>query len=426
MLIMSDVGVLGLGKLGLILAMVLDVYGKHRVTGCDVTTRPADILAGRVSPPQESDMEHLLKRNKINVINDPESLVSNADTVFVAVQTPHPAYLDGTVPVADDNRRDFEYSYLINAVRSLSRASDHQAKPITIAVISTVLPGTCDRLLRPLLTDQVKLVYTPSLIALGSVADDLLNPEFVILGADSYDDAYDVMKIYSTLHTQPVACMSIPSAELTKIAYNTYTSMKIVFANTMLEIAEKTGADVDAVTSTLAQSTTNLMSRRYLRGGIGGGGYCHPRDVIAMSWLADQLDLSADLFGFLAHARENQSSWLASLAIEQWHLTGLPVTILGNAYRPESDLPGGSAALLLFNQLIEFDVPVSMLDHRTGSDSKEELKQAVAAQPRVYVIGCAHREFTRLTFAHGSVVIDPSGIIPDQRGVTVIRLGRKL
>ena len=193
---MADVGVLGLGKLGLVFALVLDVHGKHRVTGCDMSRHPLDIISGKAVPPQEVQIDNLLALNRMNVVNDPATLVANADTIFVAVQTPHPAHLDGTVPNLDpETRRDFDYAYLINAVRSLARAADMANKAITIAVISTVLPGTCDRLLRPLLNDHTRLVYTPSLISLGSVADDLLNPEFVIVGADTYEDEFRVEKI---------------------------------------------------------------------------------------------------------------------------------------------------------------------------------------------------------------------------------------
>jgi len=422
---MSKVAVCGLGKLGLIFAMVLDVYGKHEVYGYDVTTRPAGILAGRVEPPAEADMDHLLKQNKVSMVDSPEALVASVDKVFVAVQTPHAGIYDGTVPVPDTTA-DFEYGYLVSAVRQLSRAADRQHKEITIAVISTVLPGTCDRLLRPLLTPSVSLVYTPSLISLGRVADDLLNPEFTIIGADSSDAAYEVSRIYASLHQQPFQMMSIPSAELTKVAYNTYTSMKIVFANTMLEMAEKTGADCDAVTDTLSMATTNLMSRKYLKGGIGGGGYCHPRDVVAMSHLAKKLDLSADLFGFLARAREAQSSWLASLAVDYVNLTGMGVTILGSAYKPESSLAGGSAAALLFHQISRVGAPVYMVDPYVDDLSGENSLNKIARSPSVFVIGCDHQVFPSLRFGHGSVVIDPFGRIPDQEGVTVVRLGRKL
>lgn len=422
---MSKVGVVGLGKLGLIFAMVLDVYGKHEVYGYDVTTRPAQILRGTVPPPDELDFDHLLKQNKISVLDHPDSLVAVSDTIFVAVQTPHAGIYDGTVPVPETTA-DFEYGYLVNAVRQLSRAATQQNKQITIAVISTVLPGTCDRLLRPLLTPSVSLVYTPSLISLGQVANDLLNPEFVIIGADSYAGAHDVRTVYASLHQQPVQLMSIPSAELTKVAYNTYTSMKIVFANTMLEIAHKTGADCDAVTDALSLATQNLMSRKYLKGGIGGGGYCHPRDVVAMSHLAKKLDLSYDLFGVLARAREAQSSWLASLAVDYVNLTGMGVTILGSAYKPESSLTGGSAAVLLAHQLIDAGVPVLTVDPYAEELYEENNLNKIARGPSVFVIGCDHAVFSSLRFGHGSVVIDPFGKIPDQEGVTVVRLGRTL
>jgi UDPglucose 6-dehydrogenase len=415
---------MGLGKLGLIMAMVLDVHGNHNVVGYDPSPRPWDILANRADPPDESGIGGLLPNNAVSHAADPEELVSRTDVIFVVVQTPHPEHFDGTVPVPKE-LKDFDYGFLVNAVRQLSRAADHQDKQITIAVVSTVLPGTCDRLLRPYLHDRVRLVYTPSLIALGTVADDLLSPEFVIVGADSYEDTYEISKIYRTLHSHPILTMSIPSAELTKVAYNTYTSMKIVFANTMLELAEKTGADADEVASALSMATKNLMSPRYMKGGLGGGGYCHPRDVIAMSWLAEKLDLSADVFGFLARAREAQSSWLASLVVDYHALTGLPVTILGNAYRPNGDLTGGSAALLLFNQLGPY-VPVSMVDPHTGTGSEDDLTRLTKGCPGVFVVGCAHREFHSLQFAPGSVVIDPVGIIPDRPGVTVVRVGRKL
>jgi UDPglucose 6-dehydrogenase len=421
---MSNVGVMGLGKVGLILAMVLDVHGKHNVYGYDPARRPTDILAGRVDPPQETGIGGLLDTNKVTSVGSADLLVANADVIFVSVQTPHPPLYDGTTPVPEETK-DFDYTHLVSAVRQLSRAADRQQQQITIAVVSTVLPGTCDRLLRPLLTPMAKLVYTPSLISLGSVADDLMDPEFVILGADSYDDAHEVDKIYSSLHARSVTTMSIPSAELAKVAYNAFTSMKIVFANTVLEIADKTGADADAVTDTLSLATQNLLSPKYLRGGMGGGGYCHPRDVVALSHLAERLGLSADLFGFLAQAREAQSSWLASVVLDQHELTGLPVVILGNAYRPGSDLSGGSAALLLFNQLAEF-VPLYTIDPHTNPDQTWEQVEKTASSPAVFVIGCDHPEFPGLRFASGSVVVDPSGRMPDRPGVTVIRLGRKL
>ena len=99
------------------------------------------------------------------------------------------------------------------------------------------------------------------------------------------------------------------NAEAIKVAYNTYISMKIAYANTWMEICHKIpGTDVDQVTGALELATTRIMSPKYLTGGMGDGGGCHPRDNIALSWLARELDLSYDFFEHLMIARERQTT----------------------------------------------------------------------------------------------------------------------
>jgi UDPglucose 6-dehydrogenase len=417
-----NVGVCGLGKLGLMLALVLDVRGKHIVTGYDPSGRPRDLLSGRDDLPGEAGFDVLRDSTDMSMATSPAELVADSDVIFVVVPTPHAGPYGGHVP-APAERRDFEYGFLVQAMRDLCRAADEQTKQITIVIVSTVLPGTINREIRPLLNQMTRLVYSPSLIALGTIEEDLLNPEFVIVGADTEEDVYPVQEVYAGLHSRPIAVMDIVSAELTKIAYNTFTSLKIVFGNTMLELAEKTGADCDSVYRALALGTDKLLTHRYLRGGVAGGGFCHPRDVIAMSWLAERTDLSADLFGFLAQAREAQSSWLASLAVDYSNLTGLPIVILGKAYKPQSDLTGGSPGFLLRSQLAEQSIHAEICDPYTDA-VKERTDDAVSG-PRVFVIMTAHSHFRDLPYAPGSVVIDPHGYVNVPPGVTLVRPGRK-
>lgn len=432
------VGVMGLGKLGLPFALVLDL-AKCQVTAYDPDPRPADILLGRVAAPTEPDVALMLKSHQITMASDPKMLVRSADTVFIVVPTPHPPEYSGEKPVHMIGSSsypepigeyqavpvgDFEYGYLIQAVRSLSKAAWELNKPITIAIVSTVLPGTIARDIKPIISEQVTLIYSPSLIALGTVVRDLQNPEFVIIGCDQHSDAVPVCEVISKVHGKPFQIMDMESAELTKIAYNTYTSMKIVFANMIMELAHKTGADCDKVTEALALATDNLMSGRYLKGGMGGGGYCHPRDVVAGAWLARRLDVRANLFGWLADARQQQSSWLADL-VEHWsRLTGLPIVVLGEAYKPGSDLAGGSAARLLVSQLNARELYAEMIDPYTRPNQHPEDLPKLINKPAVYVIGTGHLVWTDVEIPAGSVVIDPIGMIADQPGVTVLRIGR--
>jgi UDPglucose 6-dehydrogenase len=338
--------------------------------------------------------------------------------VFVAVQTPHAPAYGGEVP-APPGPRDFEYAFLVQAVRDICAAAAAAEKPITLAVVSTVLPGTCNRLIRPLAGPYVTLVYTPVFIAMGTTIADFTDPEFVICGADQPAHADVIRDVFTPLHGEDrVFGCGIETGEAIKVLYNTFISMKIVWANTVMELCHKTAADCDEVTAAISQATTRVISGRYLTGGMGDGGHCHPRDLVAMSWLAGRLDLSYDLLGEMAAAREAQTRWLAQLAEGYADLTGLGIVILGRSYKPGSPLTGGSPALLLASYLARHD-PWQWDPHAGAGIIPPTARKAV------YVIATAHPEFPRFGFGPGSVVIDPFGYVPDRPGVTVIRVGRK-
>jgi UDPglucose 6-dehydrogenase len=214
--------------------------------------------------------------------------------------------------------------------------------------------------------------------------------------------------------------VSIESAELTKVAYNCFISMKIVFANMVMEICQKTGADCDQVVDALAMATDRITSPAYMRGGMGDSGACHPRDNQAMSWLAARLDLSVDLMGYVSEAREQQSAWIADL-VERWHrMSGLPVVLLGKAYKPNVSLVNGSAGLLLAHQLRDRGLDVGHHDPFVDGNITDE-----SLTPAVYVVTTKHDCFTEYGIHSGSIVIDPHGYMPDRPGVTIIRVGRK-
>jgi UDPglucose 6-dehydrogenase len=196
--------------------------------------------------------------------------------------------------------------------------------------------------------------------------------------------------------------------------------MKIVFANMVMEICQKTGADCDQVADGLALATDRITSAAYMRGGMGDSGACHPRDNQAMSWLAHRLDLSVDLMGYVSQAREQQSGWLADL-VEHWHrMSRLPVCLLGKAYKPNVSLTHGSAGLLLADQLRARGLDLEHWDPHVDNSG------AFAPDvPGLFVITTRHDAFLTYNFPPGSVVLDPHGYMPDQPGVTTIRVGRK-
>lgn len=404
---MSAVSWVGLGKLGLPCAWALNVYGGHDVLGYDINGGATE------------------EGKFVSRTNSLDDVVKHTDdVVYVAVQTPHAADFGGEIAMDDDFvPEDFEYGYLINAVRAIAKTAGDLGKTITIVIVSTVLPGTVDRDIRPLLNVHTRLVYHPFFIAMGTVIDDFTNPEFVLLGVDTPGDEQRVLDLYDGMHSSPPCVVSIASAELTKVAYNTFITMKIVFANTMAEMCDNTGADVDEVTTALGYGTDRIISTKYLTAGMGDGGACHPRDNIAMSALAVKHNMSVDLMGYLVSARQAHASWQASLIVKWQRLTGLPITIFGMTYKPGVDSTAGSPAMLLADLLAGAGIKFLHTDFIV--EGKDPYMSTSSFTARIFFIATKHPEYANITFPSGSVVIDPFGYIPAASHITLVTPGRK-
>jgi UDPglucose 6-dehydrogenase len=254
---------------------------------------------------------------------------------------------------------------------------------------------------------------------MGTTRADFENPEFVLLGCDDKKASKAVKNFYHTIHDKPVFETSIRNAELIKVVYNTYISSKIAYINTIMEVCHKIGgADVDVISDALALATDRIISPKYLRGGMGDGGGCHPRDNIALSWLARELDLKFDLFDAIMKQRELQTEWLADLVQEEQDRKNYPVIICGKAFKRGTNLTIGSPSVLLANILKERNLSVDWYDPHVYPEQK------MYEIPAVYFIGCNHEEFEDLNFPKGSVVLDPWNIVKEQDGVEIIRIGR--
>lgn len=333
---------IGLGKLGLPVALAVEAAG-HDVCGYDPSPAVQDYVAYRKIPYIEEGAQELLDKSKMYADWDPREIAAWADLIFVAVQTPHQLEYEGVTRLPD-TRADFDYSHLRKAISSVWSAE------APIVVISTVLPGTLERL-----NVHEGILYNPFFIAMGTTIPDFRSPEFVLIGTDQVHPGL-LQEFYASIHDRPTFVTTIKTAELTKVAYNTFIGLKIAFGNSMMELCEKTGADVDDLVDALSLATDRVISPAYLRGGMGDGGGCHPRDNIALSWLAREVGLSYDLFEALMICRERQTEWLADLIGEG------PVELQGKAYKPETDLTVGSPALLLASILEERGVEFSHTD----------------------------------------------------------------
>ena len=163
-----------------------------------------------------------------------------------------------------------------------------------------------------------------------------------------------------------------------------------------------------------------LMSAKYLSAGMADGGGCHPRDQIAMSWLSKDANLSTDIFGWLARARDAQTMRQAELIKSYVVQTGLPVTILGKAYKANINLTVGSPALLLSNFLYKIGITHVFYDPYT--DPELELSK----NPQIFFVATNHFDFKNLQLPTGSICIDPWGnAITAHSGVKFVHPGRE-
>ena len=415
-----NVGFMGLGKLGLPCALAVEMRG-HKVIGYDPSPSVKEILDTKKLPYKEIWAQDYLDKSNIK-IKSVKELVEHSDIIFVPIQTPHGEKFEGTTRIPDE-REDFDYSYLIDGLTELDYELFQQKKEMTVIVISTVLPGTIRRDIKPLLSEYTKLCYNPFFIAMGTTMEDFLRPEIILFGVDDEEAAKKAKKFYRTINHAPFYETTIENAELIKVAYNTFIGTKIAYVNTLMEMCHHLpNTNVDEVMNALKMCNKRIISDKYLSGGMGDGGGCHPRDNIALSWLSDELGLRFNWFDNIMKQREVQTEWLVDMIEKESN--GLPITILGKSFKPQTNITTGSPSILLFNILRERGLSATMYDPYIDEPFGDwQDMSEYDGLPQCYFIGTKHEDFVNFPFDDNSIIIDPWRFIPDKEGCKVIRIG---
>lgn len=326
----KTVGFVGIGKLGLPCAEVMATH--YDVTGYDIYQKTS---------------------TKIKISSSLEGACKDKDVIFVAVQTPHDPIYDGSQPITHLPNKDFDYTMVEEVLADINQYVNQNQ---LVVLISTVLPGTTRRELHKQIPNA-RFIYNPYLIAMGSVEWDMVNPEMVILGTEDGSltgDAQLLKDFYAPLmqNNPRYAIGTWDEAEAIKIFYNTFISAKVGLVNMIQDVAMRNGnMNVDVVTDALINSTIRIVSGKYMKAGMGDAGPCHPRDNIALRYLAENLDLGYDLFDTIMHAREKQAKNLADFLINLQKQHQLPIIIHGKAYKPDIDMLDGSYSLLIGSYL---------------------------------------------------------------------------
>ena len=409
-----NVGFMGMGKLGLPCALAIEGKG-HKVVGYDPSPDVKKILDTKKLTYKEAGAQKYLDNSNIE-IKSVKEVVEHSDIIFVPIQTPHGAKFEGSTRIPDE-REDFDYSYLIDGLTELDNELFQQKKEMTVVVISTVLPGTIRKYIKPLLSKYTKLCYNPFFIAMGTTIEDFLRPEIILFGVDDEEAAKKAKKFYRTINHAPFYETTIENAELIKVTYNTFIGTKIAFVNSVMEMCHHLpNTNVDEVMNALKMCNKRIISDKYLSGGMGDGGGCHPRDNIALSWLSDKLDMSFNWFDNIMKQREVQTDWLADII--EYNKKG-KVVILGKSFKPETNIETGSPAHLLANILRERNISFEHYDPYVDGDFE------IGYEACTFFIATKHEDFNDIDYPKGSVIIDPWRYIGDKQGVEVIRIGER-
>jgi UDPglucose 6-dehydrogenase len=313
----------------------------------------------------------------------------------------------------------------------MAEANKHMTKDQLLVLISTVLPGTTRSEFIPLVTNT-RFIYNPYLIAMGSVAWDMVNPEMVMIGTEDGSitgDAKMLVDFYKTImqNDPRYEIGTWDECECIKVFYNTFISAKIGIVNMIQDVAEAQGnINVDVVTNALAASSMRITGAQYMRAGMGDGGGCHPRDNIALRYMADKLDLGYDLFDAIMNARDIQAKNVAKRLVAEAELNSMRIVIHGKAYKPGVAYVDGSYSLLVGHFCEELGITPSYADPLTGDihDSPAPcvfLMAHNAATTYMY-LGKEQTEQSYCDIPDGSVVVDPWRTY-ENNGVTVIHYG---
>ena len=433
------ISIAGLGKLGSPLAAVLAAKG-FPVIGLDLNERYVDAINAGVAPVQEPRLQEFIDRGRANLraTTSYDAAISNSDLTFVVVPTP------------SDKEEMFTNKYVVEAVNSIGRSLRQKSTRHVVAITSTVMPSATggaikdalesasDRAVGPLLG----LAYNPEFIALGSVIKDMLEPDFILIGESDRDTGDLLQRIYTLVcENKPlVKRMNFVNAEMAKIAVNTFVTTKISYANMLAEMCDKLpGADVDVVTAAIGSDTR--IGNRYLRGAIGYGGPCFPRDNKAFAALGRKIGARCDIAEATDRINDRQIERLVA-AIRPAVSAGARVTLLGLSYKPDTEVIEESQGVALARYLSSEGYLVTTYDPLATPAAETALADRVhfasslskaIANADAIVITTPWPEFKELPFdeafvsERSLVVIDPWRIVNVSmlpKGANIIYLGQ--
>jgi UDPglucose 6-dehydrogenase len=410
----------------------------HQVVGLDSDEGKVETLRSGRSPFFEPGVQDLLdeglENGRLSFTTDPAEAIPGAEVVFICVGTPPRASGEASLVAVEQ------------AARTVAR---HATDRVVVAEKSTVPAGTHDRVRRairherPDLSDGIEVVSNPEFLREGKAVQDTLEPERILVGAES-ETAREVMRrVYEPLTSAgvPLIETNIATAELAKHACNAFLSLKISYMNAIARMCEKAGADVTQVAHVMG--TDSRIGPQFLNAGIGYGGFCFPKDIDAFERLAHSLGYGFPLLREVARINEEAlEAAVTKVRDVLWNLEDKRIALFGLSFKPETDDVRFSPAIHLGRLLAAEGAEVVAYDPQAMEEAKTEWPEVKLADgpfeaargAHCVVIGTEWDEFRNLdldklrevmkypVIVDGRNIYDPE--VVRERGFTYRPVGR--
>lgn len=362
------VSVIGAGYVGLVTAAGLARHG-HNVICIDVDRHRVDTINRGVSPICEAGLDDLL----YNLVPDAGHLRASTeykellatDLTFICVGTPSNS--DGSI----------DLGYIRDSAKRIGKVLGSKENYHVVAIRSTIIPGTTKDVIIPLLEKyskrkvgkDISIAYNPEFLQEGKAVQAFFSPDRIIIGELDKRAGDLLVDVYKDI-VAPVFRTDITTAEMIKYASNAFLATKISFINEIANICQKLGADVYDVVKGL--SFDYRIGDKFLSAGIGFGGSCLPKDLRALVYAsANSLDYPTALLKAVLDVNEAQAMKLVEIAEQKLgNLDGRKITVLGLAFKPNTDDVRDAPAIRIIRALLEKGAVVKAYDPEAMENAK--------------------------------------------------------
>jgi nucleotide sugar dehydrogenase len=334
-----NIGVIGVGRLGLCFALLLNRAG-YKVVGSDIRTNYVTALNRREIKTNEPGVVDMLQQCHVDFTTDTRAVIEFSEIIYVMVATPSLA--DGSYDVSaverviqDVNECDFDISNKV------------------LVVGCTTNPGDCQRWQNLLDKKGIEVLYNPEFIAQGSILRDLQQADMVLIGGRNQAVMDNYSRVYQGIQTtEPnIHTMSLTAAELVKIGTNCFLTTKISYANMVGEVLIRSGLEADVDRALTAIGNDSRVGTKYLRSGFGYGGPCLPRDNRAFAHYAKRIGLDFPLGTIVDNFNQYHTRFLTEYHGEK-NLNRLPFYMEYISYKKNTDIFEESQQLQLCCNLL--------------------------------------------------------------------------